>query len=142
SFNTRLVPTCVSAFLERNPAFQITVEELPQQGIVDRLISGDLDLGIAYRSPDIDQLWLEPLYNEEMVLLVPDWHPLASRKRVRMAELHQLRMTLLTQQYSTRQLLDAHFRSAGVEPRVVVEMNSVGPMIELIRKSELAGIVG
>jgi LysR family cyn operon transcriptional activator len=33
------------------------------------------------------------------------------------------------------------FEAAGAEPRVVVELNSVAPMLELIRRTDLAGIV-
>lgn len=142
SFNTRLVPQCVAKFLDRYPALQVTVEELSQQRIVERLESGDLDMGIAYRPLDGHDLWFEPLYNEELVLVVADWHPFATRKRVRMVELHQLRMTLLPTMFSTRQLLDEYFRAVGAEPQVVVELNSIAPMIELIRQTELAGIIG
>jgi LysR family cyn operon transcriptional activator len=141
SFNTRLVPKCVASFLDRYPSLKITVEELSQERIVERLQSGDLDLGIAYRPFEEHNLWFEPLYNEELVLVVADWHPLALRKRVRMVELHNLRMTLLPSIYSTRLLLDECFRSAGARPQVVVELNTIGPMIELIRQTELAGIV-
>lgn len=141
SFNTRLVPKCVASFLERYPSLKITVEELPQERIVERLQSGDIDLGIAYRPMENHNLWFEPLYNEELGLVVADWHPLASRKRVRMVELHNLRMTLLPAIYSTRLLLDECLRSAGARPQVVVELNTIGPMIELIRQTELAGIV-
>ncbi|WP_437884336.1 LysR substrate-binding domain-containing protein [Pseudomonas sp. LRF_L74] len=142
SFNTHLVPQCVARFLDRYPSLQVTVEELSQSGIVERLQSGDLDLGIAYRPLEAHDLWFEPLYNEELVLVVADWHPFASRKRVRMVELHNLRMTLLPSLFSTRQLLDEYFRAAGARPQVVVELNSIAPMIELIRQTELAGIVG
>ncbi len=142
SFNTRLVPQCIASFLDRYPALKVTVEELSQERIVERLKSGDLDLGIAYRPLEGHDLWFEPLYNEELVLVVADRHPLATRKRVRMVELHNLRMTLLPPVFSTRQLLDEYFRSVGAEPQVVVELNAITPMIELIRQTELAGIVG
>lgn len=141
SFNTRLVPKCIASFLDRYPSLKITVEELSQERIVERLESGDIDLGIAYRPMEDHGLWFEPLYNEELQLVVADWHPLASRKRVRMIELHSLRMTLLPPIYSTRLLLDECLRSAGAQPQVVVELNTIGPMIELIRQTELAGIV-
>lgn len=141
SFNTRLVPKCIASFLDRYPSLKITVEELSQQRIVERLESGDIDLGIAYRPMENHGLWFEPLYNEELQLVVADWHPMASRKRVRMIELHNLRMTLLPPIYSTRLLLDECLRSAGAQPQVVVELNTLGPMIELIRQTELAGIV-
>jgi len=142
SFNTNLVPQCIARFLDLHPSLKVTAEELSQSCIVERLQSGDLDLGIAYRPLQTHTLWFEPLYNEEMVLVVADWHPFASRKRVRMMELHNLRMTLLSNVFSTRKLLDEHFYAVGAMPQVVVEMNSIAPMIELIRKTELAGIIG
>ncbi|MBE8591938.1 LysR family transcriptional regulator [Pseudomonas sp. MAFF 301449] len=142
SFNTRLVPQCIASFLAPNPAIRVVAEELSQAKIVERLESEDLDLGIAYRPQGTHDLWFEPLYNEEMVLVVRDDHPLAKRKRVRMVELHNVRMALLPKIFSTRQQLDECFRACGAEPIVVAEMNTIAPMIELIKRTNLAGIVG
>jgi LysR family cyn operon transcriptional activator len=142
SFNTRLVPQCIASFLSRNPAIRVTAEELSQAKIVERLESGELDLGIAYRPTEDHDLWFEPLYNEEMVLVVASDHPLAKRRKVRMIELHNLRMALLPTMFSTRQQLDECFRAAGAEPVVVAEMNTIMPMIELVKQTDLAGIVG
>ncbi|MBV6659712.1 LysR family transcriptional regulator [Pseudomonas yamanorum] len=142
SFNTRLVPQCMASFLSRNPGVRVTVEELPQADIVERLESGALDLGIAYRPVQGHNLWFEPLYNEELVLVVAEHHPLAKRRKVRMIELHNLRMALLPAAFSTRQQLDECFRAAGVVPLVIAEMNTIMPMIELVRQTDLAGIVG
>lgn len=142
SFNTRLVPQCIASFLSRNPAIRVTAEELSQARIVERLESGDLDLGIAYRPTEDHDLWFEPLYNEEMVLVVANDHPLSKRRKVRMIELHNLRMALLPPIFSTRQQLDECFRATGAEPVVVAQMNTIMPMIELVRQTDLAGIVG
>ncbi|WLH65215.1 LysR substrate-binding domain-containing protein [Pseudomonas sp. FP2300] len=142
SFNTRLVPQCIASFIAPNPGIRVIAEELSQAKIVERLESGDLDLGIAYRPQGTHDLWFEPLYNEEMVLVVRSDHPLAKRKRVRMVELQNVRMALLPKTFSTRQQLDECFRACGAQPLVVAEMNTIMPMIELIRQTELAGIVG
>ena len=74
--------------------------------------------------------------------MVATSHPLAKRRRVRMVELHHARMVLLHPQFQTRQLLNDCFEAAGAEPLVVAQLNSVAPMIELIRQTELAGIIG
>lgn len=141
SFNTRLVPACIANFLSRNPGVRVSAEELPQDGIVKRLTDGDLDLGIAYRPKDGHDLWFEPLYNEELKLVVGANHPLAGRKRVRMIELHNIKLALLPEHFTTRQQLDECFRSVGAEPQVVVEMNTLSPMVELARSTTLACIV-
>lgn len=141
SFNTRMVPQCVSTLLQHYPGVHVTVEELDAGRISRRLASGHLDLAVSYRPEDRPQLWFEPLYNEELRLVVSKTHPLARRRRVRMIELHQLRMVLLPRQFLTRQLLDDCFEAAGSQPLVVAELNSVAPMIELIRQTQLAGII-
>ncbi len=79
---------CSSA---RHPTVRVRVEELAAEQIVEASAAGALDLGIAYRPSGATDLWFEPLYNEEMVLVVGDSHPLAGRKRIRMVELHQQR---------------------------------------------------
>jgi LysR family transcriptional regulator, cyn operon transcriptional activator len=141
SFNTRLVPLCVSSFLSYHPGVRVSVEELSASLIARRLISGHLELGVSYRPEDRSELWFEPLYNEELKLVVSDRHPLARRRRVRMIELHNCRMVLLPRQFSTRVLLDDCFEAAGAQPLVVAELNSIAPMIELIRQTNLAGII-
>lgn len=140
SFNTRMVPLCVSTFLHHYPGIQVTVEELSAGMIARRLASGHLDLAVSYR-PEGTDLWFEPLYNEELRLVVASTHPLAARRRVRMVELHHVRMVLLPSQFLTRKLLDDCFEAAGAEPLVAAQLNSIAPMIELIRQTGLAGII-
>jgi LysR family cyn operon transcriptional activator len=141
SFNTRMVPQCVATLLNQYPTIQVTVEELAAGAITRRLASGQLDLAVSYKPNEGSDLWFEPLYNEELRLVVARDHPLAKRRRVRMVELHGLRMVLLPTQFQTRKLLDDCFEQAGAKPLVVAQMNSVAPMIELIRQTDLAGII-
>ncbi|MDB5860727.1 MAG: LysR family transcriptional regulator [Ramlibacter sp.] len=141
SFNTQMVPQCVATLLKSYPGIQVTVEELAAGQILKRLRSGHLDLAVSYPPAEGSDLWFEPLYNEELRLVVAADHPLARRRRVRMVELHALRMALLSPQFLTRKLLDDCFAAAGAKPLVVAQLNSVSPMIELIRRTDLAGII-
>ena len=58
-----------------------------------------------------------------------------------MVVLHDIRMVLLPGQFVTRKLVDDCFAAAGAKPIVVAQLNSVAPMIELIRQTDLAGII-
>ena len=141
SFNTRMVPQCVATLLNAYPGIQVGVEELAAGQILKRLRSGHLDIAVSYPPGEGSDLWFEPLYNEELRLVVARDHPLARRRRVRMVELHNVRMVLLPAQFLTRRLLDDCFEQAGARPLVVAQINSVTPMIELIRQTDLAGII-
>lgn len=142
SFNIRLVPKCVAECLTRYPSVRVLVEELPALQIIDRLHAGTLDLGISYRPDVAHDLWFEQLYTEEMRLVVGLEHPMAHRRRVRMTELHGVRIALFSRQFSTRQLIDDCFQAAGAEPLVIAEFNSIGAMLEVARHTDVAAIVG
>jgi LysR family transcriptional regulator, cyn operon transcriptional activator len=141
SFNTRMVPLCVATLLNSYPGIAVSVEELAAGQILKRLRSGHLDLAVSYPPAEGSDLWFEALYKEELRLVVGVGHPLARRRRVRMVELHNVRMVLLPAQFLTRKLLDECFEQAGARPLVVAQLNSVTPMIELIRQTDLAGII-
>lgn len=141
SFNIGFVPECLELFLARNPTVKVTVDELAAATIAQRLIDSTLDVGIAYQPNDPMHLWFEPLYTEELVLVVSAKHPLAQRKRVRMVELHRQSLVMLPHEFTTRSMLDEWFRSCGAEPVVAVEMNSIAPMIGLVGRTQLAAIV-
>lgn len=141
TFNLRLIPDCLATFLERYPTVKAIVEELEADGIEQRLLAGELDIGIAYRPVGATELWFEPLYNEEMVLVVSAAHPLARRKRIRMAELHRQRVVLLPPIFATRTMLDECFAGSGAEPVVAAEMNTIAPMLGLVGRTQIAAIV-
>lgn len=141
SFNTQMVPTCMATLLKAYPGIQVNVEELAAGQILKRLRSGHLDMAVSYPPGEGSDLWFEPLYNEELRLVIGVNHPLARRRRVRMVELHNVRMVMLPAQFLTRKLLDDCFDAAGATPVIAAQMNSVAPMIELIRQTDLAGII-
>jgi LysR family cyn operon transcriptional activator len=141
TFNIGFVPECLAMFLKRHPTVKVTVDELAADAIAQRLIDATLDVGIAYQPSDPTHLWFEPLYTEEMVLVVARTHPLAQRKRVRMVELHRQSLVLLPRDFATRTMLDECFRSCGAEPVIAAEMNTIAPIVGLVARTQLAAIV-
>lgn len=132
TFNLGFIPECVARFMAQHPTVGVVVEELPADAIADRLRAGELDFGVAYRPDPRGDLEFEPLFNEELMLVVGKLHPLATRKRVRLIELHHEMLALLPASFSTRRLLDECFRAAGAEPKVVIEMNSIAAMLGVV----------
>ena len=141
SFNINLVPGCLAVFLSRHPSVRVVVEELAASAIEQRLRDGAADLGIAYRPTDLEQLSFEALYEEQLVLAVRSLHPWAARKRVRMAELHQQPLLVLTSEFTTRRLLDGWLRNARAEPTILAEMNAWAPILGLVRRMDVATVV-
>jgi LysR family cyn operon transcriptional activator len=137
TLNLRVTPESVSRFLSGNPAVQVRVEELPAQQVMERVAREQVDVGISYAPVDartFPDLYFEPLYREEVVLAVPEGHPFADRRRVRMCELHRQKMMLPTREVGTRGALEEYFRIAGAEPIIVAEFNTMAFGLELARR--------
>ncbi len=141
TFNIAFIPECVAQFTARHPTVRVIVSELSAADIVDKVRDATLDFGITYRPDTPSELQFDPLYEEEMVLVVSNRHPLAHRRRIRMVELHRQRLVLLPREFTTRLLLDECFRECGAEPIVGVEMNAIGPMLGLVSRTDMGAIV-
>jgi LysR family cyn operon transcriptional activator len=87
------------------------------------------------------ELWFEPLYNEEMVLVRLDLASARRAKRIRMVELHQQRLVLAARLLRDRSLLDECFKASGAEPVVVAEMSTIAPMLGLVHAHAIGAIV-
>ncbi len=140
TFNLNLIPACLAVFMARHPTVIVTVRELAGAQVETELQAGSIDIGIAYR-PTRELLAFEPLYLEEMVLAVGKNHPLAARRRIRLAELHRQPLVLPTKGSTTRQILDESFATVGAEPAVAAEVDSVFAMLGLVRRTEVGAII-
>jgi len=141
TFNMSLIPDCLAAFLQAHPRMSVAIEELFASDIERQLASGAIELGIAYEPLNRAQFTYEPLYIEEMVLVVSSGHPFANRKRIRLAELHRQALVLPTRAAMTRGIIDNALKSVGAEPVVAVEINSAAGTLAIVRRTKLGAIV-
>jgi LysR family cyn operon transcriptional activator len=84
-----------------HPAIRVEVAELPSGAIEQALVAEEIELGIAYNPNNHNELFYEPLYIEDMVLVVSRKHALAPRRRVRLSELHRQELVLSTKDTAT-----------------------------------------
>jgi LysR family transcriptional regulator, cyn operon transcriptional activator len=140
-FDRAYMPECLSAFHTQNPRVRVKVEKLWWDDLPKKVRGGEVDLGISECPPDTSGLQFEPLYHEDLALVTAADHPLASRKRIRMVELHHLSLVLPTHDFSTRRVIDDCFRAAGVKPNIVAELATIPTIFQLIKSSNLGTIL-
>jgi LysR family cyn operon transcriptional activator len=141
TLNMGVVPQCLALFTRDHPSVQVVVDEDTGDDLIAGMRAGLLDLVVAYRPFDLEGLLFEPLYTEELVVVVNSSHPFVGRKRLRMAELHRREMVLPPRKYTTRVQLDEAFQAAGAEPVVPIESSSIAALLALVQRAPLATIV-
>jgi DNA-binding transcriptional LysR family regulator len=82
-----LLQRAVANLLEGYPGLHLTVQQRPSAELVDGLAACQLDLAILRPPLHHAELNEEHLYDEQIVALLPDSHPLAGNRTVSIAEL-------------------------------------------------------
>ncbi len=141
SFSHSMLPPIMSEFALRYPGVHVITRLVPRLDMERELINAELDMAVAYAAGDNDQIVAEPLFEEELVLVVGSKCPQAGRKSLPMRELAKLPLVLLTPEFGARQFVDRFFSETGQHPHVVLEMNAIDPILATTRNSGLATVL-
>jgi LysR family cyn operon transcriptional activator len=136
-----VIPEIVSRFSAAHPAVRVTCIEMAVAEIESDLESGKLDLGISFLPANRGSLEGERLFTEDVVLVLPLGHPLSARRSIKVSELANVPLVLLSAQYCTRQSIEDAFAEAGIRPEVRVEMNSIESILSTIRQAGLPSVL-
>lgn len=136
-----LIPDAVSRFHEAHPNVNVSVEERSAPGIERGLQEGALDLGIGFVTGEQNGLDVSPLFDESLVVIVGRDHPWSHRSTLPVSALEERPLVLLPEGYCTRRLVDRAFQSAGVQPTVRLELNSIAGILQTVKKTGAATIL-
>jgi DNA-binding transcriptional LysR family regulator len=130
------VSLALAIFHERHPGVELTVREHSSEELAEMLRVDELDLAFLSVTERIEShgLGLQQLVSEELVAVLPRDHPLARRRRVRMAELADERFISYRQGSRLRELLVSAGREAGYEPHVTLESNESQRIRQLVAR--------
>jgi LysR family cyn operon transcriptional activator len=140
TFTTYLVGPLVQQFYARHPGVLISISVIAQVEMEAALTADGLDLGIAFGDVRTEDVAAEPLYQERLYLIVGEGHPAAGRTVIRAAELQGIDLALLNTTFVTRQTIDRYFHDQQVAPRVVLESDTVGSLMAVVRGGGLATV--
>ncbi len=119
------VSLILAIFHERHPAVELTVREQSSEELAEMLRDDVLDLAFLSVTERVEShgLGLHQLVSERLMVVLPPTHPLAGRRRVRMAELEAEEFISYRPGARLRELLEAAGAHAGFEPRIKLESN-------------------
>ncbi len=118
-----VLPRIVQTFRERFPGVELSLSELctPQQ--VEALLDGQLQLGFLHPPIEAAALCLEPVLREEIVVVLPEAHPLGARAQLCLQDLADQPFILFPRSIGPN-LYDRIIKlcqQAGFHPNVVQE---------------------
>ncbi len=110
-----LVPRLMDVAAKRHPKLRLLVVEGNTTGLEPQLASGQLDLAVLHLPVAGRDLVARQLFEEDLVLVVPDGHAMAHRRRaVALEDLADLELLLPLPGTTFRDELDAVTRPLGI----------------------------
>jgi LysR family transcriptional activator of glutamate synthase operon len=132
SLGAFVVPDLVTRFKRIHPEAQFRFVQDGRIPLRASLLRGDVDLVMAshrYDDPSID--W-EPLWDEELVAVVPPGHPLARRRLVSLSELAREPMLAFKAPHTMRLAVDELARRENFVPNIVFEADDAQTLLGLV----------
>lgn len=120
-----LVPPLLVAMESRHPKVKVTVLEGNTTSLLPQLVAGNVDLAVLnFPAVDPDVL-IDPLFEEDLILVAPTNHPLASKTRVSLADLSEHELLMPPPGASYRAELDKVAAGAGIKFRTKAELDGL-----------------
>jgi DNA-binding transcriptional LysR family regulator len=135
------LPPVVRRFMALYPEARIDLEYSRTTRIVRDVLSGSIELGLVAYPEKRRGLTVVPLPGDRLVLICPPAHPLASRKKVRAADLNGQDFVLFERDIPTRRATDKIFRAHNVTVRRVAEFDNIETIKRAVEVGFGLGIV-
>jgi DNA-binding transcriptional LysR family regulator len=136
-----LAPRLLDSVSRDYPEIRIIVLDATTSSLIPNLVSGTIDLAIVNLPIDEPDLIVEPLFDEDRVLIVPMGHPLHDRDSVSLADLAGQDLLLPARGTAFRDVLDSAAAQQDVELRPKAEFDGMRLLTSLAFAGFGAGIV-
>ncbi len=120
-----LVPPLLGEVERVHPAVSLVILDATTTSLVLQLADGQLDMAVVNLPMSEPDLSIEPLFDEERVLVVPAGHPLYDEPSVTFEALAEHRLLLEATGTAFRDELDAQAAAHGVELQAQAELDGM-----------------
>lgn len=123
------LPECLQAFQQQYPRSQVIVQEETTDRLLKKVIDGEIDIAIAALPIALKYLDVEPLFEEELLLVLSPDDPLARKKSIRAEDFEDRPFVLLGEAHCLSDNVVSFCRQKSFNP-VSVERTSQLTMVQ------------
>jgi DNA-binding transcriptional LysR family regulator len=116
------LPDILDRFRKKHPRIEILMNVGYTQTVAEDILAFRSDLGLIGREVAHPNIVVTPLWEEELVLIVPVDHPFAGRREIDLAELQGQPFIMSEKGSGVREITEKILAGAGISVRVVMEL--------------------
>ncbi len=134
-----VLPRLLGPFLQQNPHLEIAVATHNTERVIEDVVEQRSELGLIEGPARRRDVTLEPVLEDELVVIAPPAHEWAEQREIEVEQLRSVPLLLREQGSGTRLVAELALRKAGLRPRdlhVILEFD----MTEAIKSGVEAGL--
>ncbi|MCL1631031.1 LysR family transcriptional regulator [Sporolactobacillus sp. CPB3-1] len=132
TLGVNMIPNILRAFQKEHGNVKIKLYQNNNVSLLKQLQAGEIDLCLVHHAFDDPHIQWERLWNEELFLMLPASHPLASRASITLDEIQSEPMIALKKGYELRKIADRLCRKANFTPNITFEGEEVTTLAGLV----------
>jgi len=137
-----MVSALTTPYRARHPEVRFTIFSMTSIQILTALENLEVDAGVTYLDNEpLGRVNTVPLYRERYCLLTSSSSPLGNRKEVSWAEVARVPLCLLTPDMQNRRIIEQLLRTAGGDPKPMLESNSMIVLFAHVRSGQWASVM-
>lgn len=135
---TYLLPKVLGTFHARYPQVELTLDLRNSEEVCEEVRLGHVELGVIESSEEevSDELQLTPYREDELVVIVPPWHPWAGLGKMPIHALAQATLLWRERGSGTRRIAELALHQAGIQLPITMEFGST----EAIKQAVAANV--
>ncbi len=133
SVGAYVLPGLLARYVARFAGIRLVVRTGHSEEIADLVARGELAIGLI-RELHHPDLIMQPLYEDELLLVVPPGHAFASQRSIDVRQIANSTLVLFDKMSSYYDLTNLMFRTAGVKPRSIIELDNIEAAKQVVRQ--------
>ncbi|MEM9017866.1 MAG: LysR family transcriptional regulator [Verrucomicrobiota bacterium] len=126
------LPGLLRSFSDAYPDISVVVQEDTTENLIRRCSHGEIDLAILALPLIAKYLEVEALFDEELLLVVPENHPLATSSEVTAEAVEEWPFVLLNEAHCLSENIESYCREQAVQPISIERINQLATVQELV----------
>lgn len=119
------LPGILKGFLSRFPKIKISMDIANTPTLSERLLKGDIDMALCSAPDQGANLYFQPLFREEFVVLIPENHPLTQKEVIEPNEIRGHRLLITSKTCPYRRKLEMVLHESGYLLSETMEIGSM-----------------
>lgn len=129
------LPTVLRSFAADFPKATVVVQENTTEQLLKSCVQGQIDLAILALPLPAKYLEVEPLFEEELLLVLPPEHPLADKPTIRLKDVEAFPFVLLDEAHCLSDNIVSFCRQRSFQPVAVERTSQLAMVQELVSLS-------